>query len=173
MSCARPQMAISALTAPKPSPILVVAAVNEPRLHTAKPKPKSRSRANVDASALDHNAAADWAASTAAPMATKARMPSTVSITRALNAASNAASERCPKVYSRDSSLRVALMTRTPRMLSWIQDVSRLLRSRARRKAWRNGAENFQPNSRIGATVKPNIAASQGSKAATTASAKT
>ena len=173
MSCALPQMPMRAFTAPRPSPNRVVAAVNEPRFHTANPKPKSRLRAKVGASTFDHSAAADCVAKTAAPMATKARMPSTVSITRALKAASKAPSERSVKICSRALSVRVALMVRTPRMLSWIHDVSRLLRSRARRNAARSGDENFHPKSRIGATVRPRIAASHGSKAATTASAKT
>ena len=148
------------------------AAVKEPRFHTAKPKPSSRLRASVSAPAFASNAAPDWVASTARPMAAKARMPSRTSIERASNAAWKARLECASKARWRDASLCVALTTRMPRTLSWIHDVSALLRSLARRKAWRSGDENFRPRKRIGATVKARAAASHRSKAATTASAK-
>ena len=70
-----------------------VAALNEPRFHTAKPKPSRMLRANVGASAFDHMAAVDWVASTAKPITTNARMPSTVNMVRDRNAASKAPRE--------------------------------------------------------------------------------
>ena len=83
----------------------------------------------------------DWVVITARPATTNARIPNTVSKTLASNAAANASSDIRLNVDSRWLSFPVALMTRMPTMLSCIQDVSWLLRSRARRKATLSGDE--------------------------------
>ena len=145
MSCARPQMLMSARIEPRPSLARELTAENVPKFQTAKPKPSRMPWANVAADACDHSAAKDSTARIARPITPNARMPRTASDTRERNAASSAFRERSRKPSSRCGSVPVALMTRTPSTLSWIHEVNALLRSRARLKRVRSRGEKTSP----------------------------